>query len=173
MLLLSSAPRSEHDPDPCSDLEAPAAPNTAAAANIAMHPITGAFADPSHETACAAQLFRKAFPCHAFLMILSQALIGWTAFSAPPDMWPLDSMIVLFSTLGLIGRVLVHRMHDTVRGQRLRKRQQHALSNLSTATPRACPIWSRMAVQSVAAAHIGMRRSEPTSSTVIIWRLTG
>ena len=119
MLLLSSAPRSEHDPDPCSDLEAPAAPNTAAAANIAMHPITGAFADPSHETACAAQLFRMAFPCHASLMVLSQALIAWTAFSAPPGQWPLDSMIVLFSTLGLVGRVLVHRMHDTVRGQRL------------------------------------------------------
>ena len=46
MLLLSSVPRSEHDPDPCSDLEAAVA-NTAAAANIAMHPVTGAFADPS------------------------------------------------------------------------------------------------------------------------------
>ena len=59
MLLLSSAPRSEHDPDPCPDLEA-AAPNIAAA--IAMNPVTGAFADPSHEAACAAQLFRLSRP---------------------------------------------------------------------------------------------------------------
>eukprot|EP00964_Phaeocystis_antarctica_P142311 scaffold107566_cov69-Phaeocystis_antarctica.AAC.1 len=117
MLLTSDAPRSEHNPDPCPDLEA-AAPNTAAAAaNIAMHPVTGAFADPSHETACAAQLFRMAFPCHVFLMALSLALIGWTAFWQ--GLWPLDGMVVLSTTLGLIGRVLVHRMHDTVRGQRL------------------------------------------------------
>ena len=73
MLMLSSAPRSEHDPNPCSDLEA-AAPNTAVA--IAINTVTGAFADPSHETAFAAQLFRMAFPCHAFLMALSLALVG-------------------------------------------------------------------------------------------------
>ena len=112
LLLANDAPRSEHDPD----LEVE---NTAAAANIAMNPVTGAFADASHETACAAQLFRMAFPCHAFLMALSLALIGWTALSAPPDLWPLDSMIVLCVTLGLVGRVLVHRMDDRVRGQRL------------------------------------------------------
>eukprot|EP00964_Phaeocystis_antarctica_P129015 scaffold92839_cov72-Phaeocystis_antarctica.AAC.2 len=84
-----------------------------------MHRVTGAFADPSHETACAAQLFRMAFPCHVFLMALSLTLVGWTALSAPPDLWPLDGMIVLSITLGLVGRVLVHRMHDRVRGQRL------------------------------------------------------
>ena len=84
LLLAADALRSEHDPDPCPDLEAAAA-NTA---TIAMNPVTGAFADPSHETACAAQLFRMAFPCHAFLMALSVALIGWTALSAPPDLWP-------------------------------------------------------------------------------------
>ena len=125
MLLPSSAPRSEHEtnhqatkhqaashhPDPCSKLEA-------AAANIAMHPITGAFADASHESAFAAQLFRMAFPFHAFLMALSLALIGWTAFLAPLDLWRLESMVVI-STLGLVGRVLVHRMDDRVRGQRL------------------------------------------------------
>ena len=117
LLLASDAPRSEHDPDPCPDLEA-AATITAAAANIAMHPITGAFADPSHESVCAAQLFRMAFPFHAFLMALSLALIGWTAFLAPLDLWRLESMVVI-STLGLVGRVLVHRMDDRLRGQRL------------------------------------------------------
>eukprot|EP00964_Phaeocystis_antarctica_P059354 scaffold35227_cov46-Phaeocystis_antarctica.AAC.5 len=37
----------------------------AAATSIAMHPVTGAFADPTHESAFAAQFFRLAFPCHA------------------------------------------------------------------------------------------------------------
>ena len=59
-----------------------------------------------------------AFPFHAFLMALSLALIGWTAFLAPLDLWPLGSVLVI-STLGLVGRVLVHRMDDRVRGQRL------------------------------------------------------
>jgi len=91
-----------------------------AAANIAMHPVTGAFVDPSHETACAAQFFRMAFPCHAFLMALALAFQIWTStLSAPPDMWPRESIAAFCMTLGLIGRVLVHRMHDTARGQRL------------------------------------------------------
>eukprot|EP00964_Phaeocystis_antarctica_P005420 scaffold2960_cov61-Phaeocystis_antarctica.AAC.4 len=117
LLLASEAPRSEHDPDPCACPEAAAA-NTAAA-NIAMNPVTGAFADPSHETACAAQLFRMALPCHAFLMALSLALIGWTSLSVPIDLWPLLSVLAFCITLGLVGRVLVHRMDDRVRGQRL------------------------------------------------------
>ena len=119
MLLLTSDARSEHDPDPCPDLEAAAA-NTAAAANIAMHPVTGAFADPSHETAFAVQLFRMALPCHVFLMALSLTISIWTSLSAPPGLWLLESWVVsLCMMLGLVGRVLVHRMHDTVRGQRL------------------------------------------------------
>ena len=135
MLLPSSASRSEDDPDPCPDLEAAAA-NTAATANIAMHPVTGAFANPSHETAFAAQLFRMAFPCHLFLMALTDAIMIWSSLSAPPDLLPLESMIAFLGTLCLVGRVLVHRkythtrasvestmahqsMDDTVRGQRL------------------------------------------------------
>ena len=116
MLLLSSAPRSEDDPDPCPDLEA-AAPNTAVA--IAMNTVTGAFADPSHEIAFAAQLFRMAFPCHVSLMALILPLIGWTAFLTPLDLWPFLSVLAFCITLGLVGRVLVHRMDDRVRGQRL------------------------------------------------------
>ena len=135
MFLLSSSARSEDDPDACPDLEAAAA-NTAATANIAMHPVTGAFANPSHETAFAAQLFRMAFPCHLFLISLTDAMIIWSSLSAPPDLWPLESMIAFLGTLCLVGRVLVHRkythtrasvestmahqsMDDTVRGQRL------------------------------------------------------
>ena len=111
LLLANDAPRSEHDPD----LEVE---NTAAAANIAMNPVTGAFADPSHETACAAQLFRMAFPCHAFLMALSLAISIWQSLSVPTDLWPLESLAAFCTALGLIGRVLVHRMDDRVRGQR-------------------------------------------------------
>ena len=118
-MLLHATPRSEHDPDPCPDLEAAAA-STAAAANIAMHPVTGAFADASHESACAAQLFQMAFPCHAFLMALSLAISIWTSLLAPTGLWLLESWGVAFCiTLGLVSRMLVHRMHDTVRGQRL------------------------------------------------------
>jgi len=117
-LLSSSASRSEDDPDPCPDLEAAAA--TAATANIAMHPITGAFANPSHETAFAAQLFRMAFPCHLFLIALTDAIMIWSSLSAPPDLWPLESMIAFLGTLCLVGRVQAHQsMDDTVRGQRL------------------------------------------------------
>jgi len=112
LLLARDAPRSEHDPDPCPDLEA-------AAANIAMHPFTGAFADASHETAFTAHLFRMAFPCHVSLMALILPLIGWTAFLTPLDLWPFLSVLAFCITLGLVGRVLVHRMDDTVRGQRL------------------------------------------------------
>ena len=115
-MLLPSSARSEHDPDLCPDLEAAAANITAA--NIAMNPVTGAFADPSHETACASQLFRMAFPCHAFLMALSLAISIWQSLSVPTDLWPLESLAAFCTALGLIGRVLVHRMDDRVRGQR-------------------------------------------------------
>ena len=119
MLLPSGASRSEDDPDPCPDLEGAAA-NTAATANIAMHPVTGAFANPSHETAFAAQLFRMAFPCHLFLIALTDAIMIWSSLSAPPDLWPLESMIAFLGTLCLVGRVQAHQsMDDTVRGQRL------------------------------------------------------
>ena len=46
------------------DLEAGVTPS-------AVHPVTGAFAEPSHETAFAAQLFRTAFPCHVVLLALT------------------------------------------------------------------------------------------------------
>ena len=107
-LLAGDSPRSEHDPD----LEA------TAAVTIAMHPVTGAFADPLHELAFAAHLFRLAFPCHAFLMALLLGLTVWTALGSPAKL----SLILLGLTiwsLGLVGRVLVHRMNDSVRGQRI------------------------------------------------------
>ena len=90
-----------------------------AVAKVAMNRVTGAFADPSLESACAAQLFRMAFPCHAFLMALTLAILIWTSLSVPADLLPFVSIVTFITTLSLVSRVLIHRIHDTVRGQRL------------------------------------------------------
>ena len=107
--LLIRGTGSEHDPD----LEA-------AAAHFAMHPFTGAFADPSHEASFAAQLFRSAFPAHVLLMafILSGGII-WLVFVCSPDLRVFWAVVTLCSSLGLVGRVLLHRMHDSARCQQM------------------------------------------------------
>ena len=91
----------------------------AVAANLAMHPVTGAFADSSHESAFAAQFFRRAFSGHVLLMALSHTLFIGMAIVAQGILRLVWIMITLFMTLGLVGRVLLHRMHDTARAQRL------------------------------------------------------
>ena len=83
--------------------------------------VTGAFADPTHELAFAAQFFRLCFPCHVLLLafpIATAMLTALTARGLTPDMQAFQSMTASFATLGLIGRVLVHRIADTVSGQR-------------------------------------------------------
>ena len=99
----------ERDSHELSDLEA---------ATISMRAVTGAFADTSHESAFAAQLFCMTFPCHAFLMALTIAVCTWIALIASRELqcWYL-SVVVLFSVGGLISRVLFHRMQDSVRGR--------------------------------------------------------
>ena len=100
----------ERDSHELSDLEA---------ATISMRAVTGAFADTSpHESAFAAQLFCMTFPCYAFLMALTIAVCTWIALIASRELqcWYL-SVVVLFSVLGLISRVLFHRMQDSVRGR--------------------------------------------------------
>merc|ERR1740130_1271193 len=117
MLLEAAVPRSEHDPD----LEAAAAAinlEAAAAADLAMHPVTGAFVDSSHESAFAAQFFRRAFSGHILLMALAHTIMIGMAIIAEGILRPVWIMITLFMTLGLVGRVLLHRMHDTARAQR-------------------------------------------------------
>jgi len=69
-LLARPAPRSERDPD----LEA-------ATAILAMNPVTGAFADPSHESAFAAQFFRKAYPAHVVLLTFCLASFTFIALT--------------------------------------------------------------------------------------------
>jgi len=91
----------------------------AVAAHLAMHPVTGAFADASHESAFAAQFFRRAFSGHVLLMALSHTLFIGMAIVAQGILRLVWIMITLFMTLALVGRVLLHRMHDTARAQRL------------------------------------------------------
>ena len=91
----------------------------AATANLAMHPVTGAFADPALESAFAAQLFRMAYPFHAFLMTLPLAAYAWIALTALPDLRGLFVTVALLIALGLLGRALLHRMADSVGAQRM------------------------------------------------------
>ena len=115
-LLARSAPRSEHDPDVEASIEA--APE--------MHPLTGTFADPSHEAAFAAQCFRVAFPLHVLLMGLIIAVqmvwAGWMVIRDPSTyeqtrfLW-IGTFTILLLTL--IGRVVLHRMHNLESSQRI------------------------------------------------------
>ena len=110
--LLSDAARSEHD----LDLEAVAAAANTTTANTAMHPITGAFADPSLEVAFAAQLFHIAFPVHTLLLAIMFAIRTSLVTTDQLAHWIIFELV---SSLALVGRVLVHRMHDKARGQQL------------------------------------------------------
>ena len=120
-LLARDALGSAHDPD----LEA------AAAVTIAMHPITGAFADPAHESAFAAQFFRLAFPCHMLLIALNLAVFTWAALVTQPGMGAFWSLIGLAVAFLMLSRVLVHCIVDAVRGQRLGSQSWTALIVIS------------------------------------------
>ncbi len=147
MLLEAAVPRSEHDPDNEADAieaadneadaetdaeteaaeainlaaEAAAANLEAAAvmANLTMHPVTGAFAEPSHESAVAAQFFKRAFHGHVLLMVLAHILFIGMAIVAQDILRVELIMGTLFMALVLTSRLLLHRMHDTARAQRL------------------------------------------------------
>ena len=121
-LLASDAQRSD-DPD----LEAPEAPVPVAAARPSaietapnMHCVTGTFADPSHEPAFAAQLFRMAYPAHVLLLADMLVFFTWSAL-VQPDTRCYFVAVALTCGLPLVGRVLLHRTGscDPVRSQRL------------------------------------------------------
>ena len=99
-LLAPHAQRSDRDPDLDPDLEA-------AAAGLAMptHPVTGAFTDPAHESAFAAQYFRLAYPGHFLLMAMATAIIFCTMLVLPPDLRAVWGLLTLCVTLCLVGRV--------------------------------------------------------------------
>ena len=124
-LLARSAPRSdgpEHDdPDEDSedDPEHGPEPGPPQADDIAMCPVTGAFTDPAHESAFTSRLFRTAFPSHVFLMALCTASSTWVALHIRGVAQACWGIIVLGMALGLVGRVILHRMDDSVRSQRM------------------------------------------------------
>ena len=83
-----------------------------------MHRITGAFADPTHESAFTAQLYRMAYPTHILLMALVLAVLTWNALVQPyMYMRTYWAVLVLCVAVGLAFRVLLHRTRDPVQGQ--------------------------------------------------------
>ena len=111
-LLAANALRSD---DPAA---AAASPNAnLEAAN--MYRITGTFADPTHETAFAAQLFRMAYPSHVLLMALVLAVFTWNAVVEPDMRSYWAGLVLCVVAPGLTCRVLLHRTgtHDPVRSQ--------------------------------------------------------
>ena len=122
-LLAADAQRSD-DPD----LEAPEAPVPVAVARPSpietaqnMHCVTGTFADPSHESAFAAQLFRMAYPAHVLLLAAILAEYCWRALEQPEERSYFVTAVLLGALPTLVGRVLLHRTgsRDPVRSQRL------------------------------------------------------
>eukprot|EP00964_Phaeocystis_antarctica_P155664 scaffold124922_cov75-Phaeocystis_antarctica.AAC.1 len=116
-LLERSAPRSERDPDLAMNWAAKA-DLEAATANLAMNPVSGAFADPSHESAFAAQFFRKAYPVHVVLLTFCLVSFTFIALTWPAELRVFTATVSLLTALGLLGRALLHRMADTVGAQR-------------------------------------------------------
>ena len=68
----------------------------AGSSDLTMHAVTGTFADPAHESAFAAQLFRMAFPLHALLTLLCLAIDGFMVYDVP-------AMKSLWLVIGLVG----------------------------------------------------------------------
>ena len=108
-LLTRAVPRSEHD----ADLEAAAANLT-----MGMHRVTGAFEDPSHESAFAAQLFRQAYLVHILLMGFTTVHLVSIALT-PPAPRPPASVVALYGAASLVGRMLLHHQQDQERAQRI------------------------------------------------------
>ena len=74
----------------------------AEAPNLSMHALTGAFADPAHESAFIAQSFRLAFPLHVLLMVLCLAIEAFfisTTGAATQLLW---LVIMHVNLLGLV-----------------------------------------------------------------------
>ena len=126
---LEAAAAAAASPNP--NLETAAQP--AAAAN--MDHITGRFADPSHEAAFAAQLFRMAYPAHVFLMALVLTYSTWSALMEP-HMRAYLAVSGCALGFGLIGRMLLHRTgrHDPMRSQWMGSWAWIVLTALSNAT---------------------------------------
>ena len=96
------------------------------AASFAMRPVTGAFVDPSIESAFGAHLFRVAFPIHVLLFGFLFAVSVWITAVGPKAEVATWKILGLGTVLGAAGRVLLHVSHwsmeDTVIAQRIGSR---------------------------------------------------
>ena len=81
-LLAADAQRSD-DPDLEAPVPAAAASPSPIETATYMQRVTGTFADPSHESAFAAQLFRMAYPVHVLLLAAILAEYCWNALEQP------------------------------------------------------------------------------------------
>jgi hypothetical protein len=111
-LLAADAQRSD-DPDLVAPAPAPAAstgPNLETAPN--MHRVTGTFADPSHESTFAAQLFRMAYPAHVVLLAVVLAWSTWNALVQPELRAHWVGFVVCGALPALVCRVLLHRTEE-------------------------------------------------------------
>ena len=86
---------------------------------VSMNPVTGTFADARVESAFAAMLFRLAFPMHVLLMAIQLALWTWNANAIPSFSLSYFVTFQLTASLALLGRVLIHMVHDKMRAQRM------------------------------------------------------
>ena len=122
-LLAGDTPRSEQDLELGAAWQKRMLAGAAGIADIALHPVTGAFADPVHESAFAAHFYRLAFPFHAFLLGLTLVWCTWAlarpALAAQPNFRASLGVGIVFVALGMAGRISLHRMPDSVRSQRM------------------------------------------------------
>ena len=116
---------------PNPNLEAAVQPSAVPVAN--MHRVTGTFADPSHESAFAAQLFRMAYPAHVLLMALVLAYFTWNTLVEPEARAFWAILVLCVAIPGLVCRVLLHRKHDLVRSQWMGSWAWAVLTTLSIA----------------------------------------
>ena len=85
---------------------------------VEVHPDTNAFTGVPNESV-AARLFQLAFPVHTLLLALCLAsTICWLALGPQTYVQALVAITLCFA-VGLVGRVLIHRCHDTVRAQKI------------------------------------------------------
>ena len=116
-LLAADSLRSDEPDLEAAPAAAAASPNPHLSAPANMHRVTGTFADPSHESAFAAQLFRMAYPTHVLLMALVTAVYTWMALIQPDMRAHWATLVLCVAIPGLVCRVLLHRTQDPVRSQ--------------------------------------------------------
>jgi len=69
----------------------------AGSSDLTMHAVTGTFAEPAHESAFRAQLFRMTFPLHVLLTVLCLAIDAFMVYDVVP------AMKFLWLVIGLVG----------------------------------------------------------------------